>query len=976
MIIEEVVKFVTDNTGLASSADELDRVNNLLDGVRDKATKAFDEARGAIRSYNEEAKKNVRETARAETQAKRWNRSLQGVKASIADQVKSFRILGVEVGQYQEAISLARSGSASFRQGLTQAGVAAGNVRKVMLALNLSLGLIGVAIVAVVAALSIFIAASRRSQRIADAFADAGAALSATLDVLLDRVAAVGEALFDFVRGKAGVITTLERFGEATSGVTAEIVKEAQAAAQLARELRAVDRQLRDLEVTQAAYSTRLRELERIAGDGTKGVRNQIAAERERADIVIGGLEEEIRLRRQGVAAALNGTTEVTESTLAQIDAIKQFGVGLNATFANTRATDATREEVAELVKELIDLEDALAAEQFANEDNIRGIRKAAFEEYKKQQEEALRLEQAVNEARENVLEQLREAQEGDFTGEQAIERDRRLAAVRINELEKVTREVFKQAGEQFNLEEAFINLRLEAEAKANRELQKLRFEEQQDAIDAARERAEAEIDLLTISGDEELSLAEFKAQQRAQLQRDSLRELRKITEEEFGPDSLEVLRIDLQIQDAEQAATDAVIGGAERRRQELIESNDLQRQLANARIDLLEESGEKELSLEQFKAREKLGIERDFLEKKLEILASDPAADSAQLELLRLQIQQLDQQIEAIGDTDLSPLERIKQGIINALNIDEQTLKLLGQQISGIFNNVAEGIAANIDRQIAEYDRLLEELEDQISETEGLLEEQLQRREEGFSNNVEVYEEQLAQETAARDKALKERAELEKRAARQQLIVDAATQASALAVAASQLIAAEASKGLIGIVIAAGALATAFSLFTRYKAAAAAATADIPTFEKGFNLEYGYQEGPSHRQGGIKLKDQFDRWYEIQGGEFVTNVDSTRKYQPALEAMNTGAMDNMTDLEALRLLGRDTSVPQVSSVTAGKSSSRDYGQLEEIVSKNVGKVVDAVGANTSEQVLPDGRIVRRTETKTRRTTTIISTFY
>ena len=128
--------------------------------------------------------------------------------------------------------------------------------------------------------------------------------------------------------------------------------------------------------------------------------------------------------------------------------------------------------------------------------------------------------------------------------------------------------------------------------------------------------------------------------------------------------------------------------------------------------------------------------------------------------------------------------------------------------------------------------------------------------------------------------------------AAQPRLATRSPQQASSLATAAAQLIAAQASAGLVGVVIAAGAIAAAFALYSKYKATAS--KQEVPTFEQGGQLVGGYVEGPRHSQQGILLRDRARAFYEIEGGEFVTNRKATRKHRHLLEAINSDRLNSI----------------------------------------------------------------------------------
>jgi len=104
---------------------------------------------------------------------------------------------------------------------------------------------------------------------------------------------------------------------------------------------------------------------------------------------------------------------------------------------------------------------------------------------------------------------------------------------------------------------------------------------------------------------------------------------------------------------------------------------------------------------------------------------------------------------------------------------------------------------------------------------------------------------------------AQKDRLEIEQKAAKQQLLIDTALQASQIATSIAKLINAEASKGLIGIITATSAVALLFSLVAASKRRALEAS-QPPKFREGTE----YLQGNSHERGGVLI--------EAEGGERI----------------------------------------------------------------------------------------------------------
>lgn len=970
--IREKIIFESDLTGIYETEDALKNLDGTLKVTLGNFDKSYAEAQDSIKDYNKVIEQSVKETTKAASESEKLQRSNRGLRRSFSGAVKSISIAGISVGQLTDAYKRSREGNLSFAQSLVRTGVSANKVRTSISVLGgaakLLGGVLGGALLAGLTAITAILA---KADPIVEATRKAFAGLSAGVSAIADRISGFIEA-FKSIENLS-IASIFGAAKDAVSGLGAEIRKETIAAYNLEAAFIALEKRLQDLDLQRVGNSRQIQQLERQISNERLSAEERIRLEERRAAIVQSNLTEELNARRELFAATFNGNKEVTQNVLAQIDNIARRGVSGIAEIQNKTANSEDREKVAGLVEDIISLENELAAEQFDNISTVRDIRQQAFEDYKARVEEQKRLEEEVARIREQTEQRLIDLQNQGLSGEAAIEADRKRALAEIQNLEDVAREAFKQAGKRFDIEDQFAQLRLETNRQVDKQISEFRLEQKQKEIEDRAKADQAIIETLSASAQEELTLEEFKAQEKARIQAESLKELRQIAVDEFGEGSLEVLQFDVAIQEQEQAATQVVKDAAARRLDERRAESEASKAIRDAEIALIRESGDEELELDDFKKRELLQSELQFLRDKQAILAEDPTGTEAQKELLDLQIQNLEQAIGEVGKLDLSPLERIKKGIADALGIEPAVLDELINQVGSIISNLADGISANVEREIAEYDRFIQVLDERIAETEGLLQEQLQLRQDGFANDAALFEQQLEEQNAARAKALAEKEELEKKAARQQLIADAAQQASALALAGAQLIAAEASKGVIGIALAVGGLAAAFSLFKNFKAQTSEIQNDIPEFRLGGQLVNGKVVGPSHEDGGIFVMDKQKQVYSIEGKEFVTNKNKTDQYLPALEAINSGAMDSADPLQALRLLGKRMPDPvnrygrQIGNNFTRNANGIDMDELERRMRYANADVVSAIENRPWYGIDKDGNEIEIRATKFKR---------
>jgi hypothetical protein len=190
-------------------------------------------------------------------------------------------------------------------------------------------------------------------------------------------------------------------------------------------------------------------------------------------------------------------------------------------------------------------------------------------------------------------------------------------------------------------------------------------------------------------------------------------------------------------------------------------------------------------------------------------------------------------------------------------------------------------------------------------------------------------------------------------------------------------LLAANASVPLVGVIIAASAIASAFAIFSRFKAQAAQAANDIPTFRQGGKLVDGKVIGPSHEDGGVNVIDRRGRVYNIEGEEFVVNRKEARRRPGLLDAINTGKIDRMPAAQALALMGKTASndgLVRVSGRTTERTPEPKLGaaELQALLNNHAAEIVEAIGGRPHIVPLPDGRVLERTKTATKERTRMI----
>ena len=217
----------------------------------------------------------------------------------------------------------------------------------------------------------------------------------------------------------------------------------------------------------------------------------------------------------------------------------------------------------------------------------------------------------------------------------------------------------------------------------------------------------------------------------------------------------------------------------------------------------------------------------------------------------------------------------------INNPQFDMTEWGMMKDALQTAFNDITSSIQKNLQEQENMWRRERELRDRDVQHLQRALETELQLREQGFHSNVEGKQRELAEMEKLQKRAEKQEAE----AIRRRQIAEAMVQSMNILTSAAQIIRHETlGKGAIGLVTAAGAIASLFAIWSGVKGRAASAT----KYEKGGHF---ILDGASHSGGGMMLA----RGHEAQGGEGVSvwNRRATTKHWPEIrsitDAINKG---------------------------------------------------------------------------------------
>lgn len=164
----------------------------------------------------------------------------------------------------------------------------------------------------------------------------------------------------------------------------------------------------------------------------------------------------------------------------------------------------------------------------------------------------------------------------------------------------------------------------------------------------------------------------------------------------------------------------------------------------------------------------------------------------------------------------------------------NEAAKQLISQLAPEAINAFFEAEQARFELRIAQQDVLIGKIQERLNVEKQALEEQQKLADEGLANDVGTAKKRVAeQERLLRDSENK-KLEIERKAANQRKIIAAGQQAVELTLAVAKLISAEASKGLIGLVLAVGGLAIISRLVAAGRAQAASEAGRTQNFATG----------------------------------------------------------------------------------------------------------------------------------------------
>jgi hypothetical protein len=267
------------------------------------------------------------------------------------------------------------------------------------------------------------------------------------------------------------------------------------------------------------------------------------------------------------------------------------------------------------------------------------------------------------------------------------------------------------------------------------------------------------------------------------------------------------------------------------------------------AEIELKFASLRKELEATKKEAQE-LGLDLDFTPVETLLAAQEERAKDAAKGVTKGLESGLKEGLQLTSQTTETDFVKAGQDSIDNFvkgakkqteDITPELRDFLNTQLVNIFQSVNQLIALGFEAQLTRQREVIQGLREETTELEQQLAEQIRLQDEGRANNRASIERDLKEQNKILAKAEAEEQKIKKKAARQQLIVDSALQASQLALATAQVLQGAAQLGPFAY-FAAAAAGVAFLFATVARAKAQAQSLSQP---QGFKEGTEFVEGP-----------------------------------------------------------------------------------------------------------------------------------
>lgn len=266
---------------------------------------------------------------------------------------------------------------------------------------------------ALILLLGSLIAVFSKTQKGVELFGKAMASVGAFVDVIVDRLSALGDAIIKVFQGD--FVGAANAAKQAVSGIGEEIVKETQMAWKLKEALISLEKQETMLNMKRAAGRAVIEEQKRIADDTTKSLNERIAASKKAFDLEIELGNDAIRIGKEKLANML-GQKKLSEEANQLIKDMAAGAMTADEAIGKLGLSNSTLEDLknfASLFGEVSQLEAEMNSRSKESQNKVNELRKQAAETRKAMQD-AERNE--VRKAEDELLKLVKDAREKQRT--------------------------------------------------------------------------------------------------------------------------------------------------------------------------------------------------------------------------------------------------------------------------------------------------------------------------------------------------------------------------------------------------------------------------------------------------------------------------------------------------------------------------------------------------------------------------------
>lgn len=375
--------------------------------------------------------------------------------------------------------------------------------------------LLATGIGAIIAALASLAAMFTRTQKGVELFGKAWASVTAGFDVLLDRVAVLGDALVQVFQGDfKGAADTAKK---AVAGIGDELVEETKLAWKLKDALNQLEKQEVMMSMRRAANKAEIEQLKKDSEDTTKSYAERMKAAKKAYDLEQKDLAQQTEIAEKRLANTL-GFVEMNDEVRNLIAQVKSGDITENELISKLGISESNIDDMKEFRDQFVNLFE-LQEQSFTKQTELQNKNNQLTKDaYNKRIE-----------LKENELAELRELEDirlqiATENGDRIREETRRTYDRQIEDLKaKIEKEKSLSVAERTLNETAIeaINQQIiELEKKKNKELNKLALEEKRtrDEINASNtiastkdfdKQLEAEMKILEVAREREIEEAE-----------------------------------------------------------------------------------------------------------------------------------------------------------------------------------------------------------------------------------------------------------------------------------------------------------------------------------------------------------------------------------------------------------------------------------------------------------------------------------